>query len=70
MHPQGLDELEDAPARDSEATAETGSDVDGARGCGGAPLAVTFYDAGQALAALVTLPDSRRVLVEAQAVVT
>jgi beta-lactamase superfamily II metal-dependent hydrolase len=33
--------------------------------CGGAPLSVTFYDAGQALAALVTLPDGRHILVDA-----
>ena len=33
--------------------------------CGtGAPLVVHFYDAGQALAALVDLPDGRRVLVD------
>lgn len=32
--------------------------------CGGEPLTVTFYDAGQALAALVTLPDERRILVD------
>lgn len=31
----------------------------------GKPLKVTFYDAGQALAALVDLPDGRRVLVDA-----
>ena len=33
-------------------------------GCGGRPLSVKFYDAGQALSALVTLPDGRRVLVD------
>ncbi|MEM7151338.1 MAG: MBL fold metallo-hydrolase [Myxococcota bacterium] len=33
--------------------------------CGGAPLTVTFYDAGQALAALVTLPDGTTILVDA-----
>ncbi len=32
--------------------------------CGGAPLTVTFYDAGQALAVLVTLPDGRRIVVD------
>ena len=32
--------------------------------CGGDPLRVTFYDAGQALAALVTRPDGRRVLID------
>jgi competence protein ComEC len=31
----------------------------------GAPMRVRFYDAGQALAALVELPDGRRVLVDA-----
>src|SRR4051812_41735973 len=31
----------------------------------GAPMRVHFYDAGQALAALVMLPDGRRVLVDA-----
>lgn len=33
--------------------------------CGGPPMRVHFYDAGQALAALVLLPDGRRVLVDA-----
>ncbi len=33
--------------------------------CGGAPMTVRFYDAGQGLAALVTLPDGRHVLVDA-----
>jgi competence protein ComEC len=33
--------------------------------CGGAPLRVHFYDVGQALSALVILPDGRRVLVDA-----
>jgi competence protein ComEC len=33
-------------------------------GCGGKPLSVKFYDAGQALSALVSLPDGRRVLVD------
>lgn len=103
MHPPGADELGDAPARDSQASTETGSEADddaapqhsettaesssdtsgappsetvaetssedsdtgGAVACGGAPLTATFYDAGQALAALVTLPDGRRVLVDA-----
>ncbi len=32
--------------------------------CGGQPLRVTFYDAGQALAALVTLPDGTHILVD------
>lgn len=31
----------------------------------GAPMVVRFYDAGQALAVLVTLPDGRRLLVDA-----
>lgn len=31
----------------------------------GAPLTVRFYDAGQALAALVTLPDGRHIMVDA-----
>lgn len=33
--------------------------------CGGSELRVAFYDAGQALAALVTLPDGQRILVDA-----
>ena len=33
-------------------------------GCGGKELSVKFYDVGQALAVLVTLPDGRRVLVD------
>lgn len=33
--------------------------------CGGAPMRVKFYDVGQALSALVVLPDGRRVLVDA-----
>lgn len=33
--------------------------------CGGAPLRVHFYDVGQALSALVLLPDGRRILVDA-----
>lgn len=37
---------------------------DGPDGCGGDPLTVKFYDAGQALAVLVTLPDGRHVLVD------
>lgn len=32
--------------------------------CGGAPMTVRFYDAGQGLAALVTLPDGRTILVD------
>lgn len=32
--------------------------------CGGPPLTVTFYDVGQGLGALVTLPDGRRILVD------
>lgn len=35
------------------------------RTCGGERLRVAFYDAGQALAALVTLPDGRHILVDA-----
>jgi competence protein ComEC len=33
--------------------------------CGGPPMSVHFYDVGQALAALVILPDGRRILVDA-----
>jgi competence protein ComEC len=33
-------------------------------GCSGKPLSVKFYDVGQALSALVSLPDGRRVLVD------
>jgi len=33
--------------------------------CSGEPLTVTFYDAGQALASLVTLPDGQRILIDA-----
>lgn len=33
--------------------------------CGGAPLRVHFYDVGQANAALVILPDGRRILIDA-----
>jgi hypothetical protein len=33
--------------------------------CGGAKLRVAFYNAGQALAALVTLPDGKHILVDA-----
>lgn len=32
--------------------------------CGGAPMTVKFYDVGQGLAVLVTLPDGQRVLVD------
>jgi competence protein ComEC len=39
--------------------------AEGGPSCGGEPLTVAFYDAGQALAALVTLPDGRRILVDA-----
>lgn len=35
------------------------------RTCGGAPMTVRFYDVGQALAALVQLPDGRNILVDA-----
>lgn len=33
--------------------------------CSGRPLRVVFFDAGQALAALVTLPDGKHILVDA-----
>lgn len=37
----------------------------GTQACGGKKLRVAFYDAGQALAALVTLPDGKHILVDA-----
>lgn len=33
--------------------------------CGGAPLRVNVYDVGQALSALIVLPDGRRILIDA-----
>lgn len=61
---------ERAPAAEPEEPSQHSSDappppVAAERSCGGAPMTVTFYDVGQALAALVQLPDGRNILVDA-----
>ncbi len=50
------------PVRLDEATPDRHHDP---AACGSAKLRVAFYKAGQALSALVTLPDGRHILVDA-----
>ncbi len=53
-----------ATARSASTAAES-NPTPRERVCGGGKLKVHFYDVGQALAALVTLPDGRHILVDA-----
>lgn len=64
--PVALARTKAAPATESAPTATTDLPADVGPACGaGRKLRVHFYDVGQALAALVDLPDGRHVLVDA-----
>ncbi|HET7538830.1 MAG TPA: MBL fold metallo-hydrolase [Polyangiaceae bacterium] len=63
--PHAAPTADDPTARGSSKPASASAPpITGANECRGKPLHVKFYDVGQALAALVSLPDGRRVLVD------